>query len=113
MFISNYNIEHIFVEQIEKAMEEGAILLDIRHEEDYNAVHIPNSINIPLSSISLQLKRLDQEKEILVICYIGQSSKKITYFLKQLGFRAKNVQGGMNAWKAYKSNIRRNGECSI
>lgn len=74
MFISNYNIEHIFVEQIEKAMEEGAILLDIRHEEDYNAVHIPNSINIPLSSISLQLKRLDQEKEILVICYIGQSS---------------------------------------
>ncbi|PAB56714.1 rhodanese-like domain-containing protein [Anaeromicrobium sediminis] len=106
MLISNHDIENISVEEIKKAMENGSILLDIRAKEDYNDVHITNAINIPFQSLRCELNQLDKDKEILVICYIGESSKRATYLLRQLGFNAKNIHGGMNAWKQYEINIR-------
>ncbi|MCT4593409.1 MAG: rhodanese-like domain-containing protein [Anaeromicrobium sp.] len=47
MSISNDEIENVSVNQIKKAIKRGAILLDIRAKEDYNALHIENAINIP------------------------------------------------------------------
>lgn len=50
-------------------LEEGAAqLVDIRFKEEYEAWHMPASINIPLNELPKRLKELDSSKLIVTAC---------------------------------------------
>lgn len=62
---------------------------------------IPGIIHIPVDEMSKRHTELDQfkNKEIAVVCRSGNRSGKATTLLRDKGFNAINVSGGMLAWR--------------
>lgn len=78
----------------------GVILLDVRTKEEYNEVHIPKSILIPLADLESRApqKIKDKDAQILVYCRSGSRSAVATRILAKLGYtNVKNI-GGIIHW---------------
>ena len=85
-----------------KAFQEmnGAILLDVRTQEEYSQGRIPGSINIPLQEIASAEKEIpDKDAPVFVHCYSGVRSGKAVSKLKSMGYsNVKNI-GGFSDYK--------------
>ena len=58
--------------------KEKFILLDVRTEEEYEASHIPNAINIPLNNLESQIEHLLPYKDDKVVIYCRSGRRSIT-----------------------------------
>jgi rhodanese-related sulfurtransferase len=74
------------------------VLLDVREKSEWNAGHAPGALHIPLGNLSGGASRLPQDKKIYVVCRSGNRSRSATGALRQAGYDAYNVSGGMQAW---------------
>ena len=72
MSFKSLNIQESF-----KIIQEGALIIDVREEDEFNQAHIENSILIPLSQISAQkLAEVNPDnKTIIIHCRSGKRSK--------------------------------------
>lgn len=79
---------------------DGAVLLDVRTEEEYRNGHIDGSINLPLDRISSIEKTVkDKSAPLYVHCYSGSRSGQAVSYLKQMGYtNAKNI-GGISSYR--------------
>jgi rhodanese-related sulfurtransferase len=82
--------------------QEDVVIMDVRQEEGFKHEHIPGSINLPHKEITLETTRKwDQSK--LYVCYcdgIGcNASTKGALNMRKLGFKVKELQGGLQWWK--------------
>ncbi|MFC6964456.1 MBL fold metallo-hydrolase [Halocatena marina] len=82
-------------------------VLDVRNKDDYDEWQIPGSMNIPIydelleydySTLETQLEELPEDEEIAVVCVGGITSARAAEFLREHGFDAKSIDGGMNGW---------------
>ncbi len=78
-----------------------AQIVDVRTAAEYQQKHIPHAVNIPLDSLRDRLQELSQEREIWVVCGVGQRAYNATRILQQNGFRVRNLSGGMQTFNAY------------
>jgi sulfur-carrier protein adenylyltransferase/sulfurtransferase len=74
------------------------ILIDVREVHEYQICNIPTAKLIPLGDVPKRVNELDSSKEIVVHCKSGVRSGKAVDFLRQAGFRARNMKGGILAW---------------
>ncbi|MDF2183059.1 rhodanese-like domain-containing protein [Neptuniibacter sp. CAU 1671] len=81
--------------------KEDAVVLDIRAKKEWAAGHITNAINIPLADLDRRIGELEKHKQhpIVVVCNLGQSASAATKKLKDAGFNAVRLSGGMTEWK--------------
>jgi len=77
---------------------DDVILLDVREDDEFKAGHIPGAEWIPLGQLSSRLNELPKDKTIVAVCRSGNRSGQATELLRQNGFDAHNMQGGMNSW---------------
>jgi rhodanese-related sulfurtransferase len=47
-----------------------------------------------------RLDALPSDQSIAVICHVGGRSARVAQWLRQQGYDAHNVEGGMDAWQA-------------
>ena len=87
--------------------KEDFILLDVREDSEREYAMIPGSIHIRLADLPSSLAVLDKEKEIVVYCHTGGRSAYATMFLKEKGFNAMNLTGGIDAWSDIDKNIKK------
>ena len=81
------------------ALDEGAILLDVREPMELAICKIQGSVDIPMAQVPQQLDRLPKDGCLLVLCHHGFRSGQVTAFLRARGFgNAVNVAGGIEAW---------------
>ena len=75
--------------------------LDVRTMREHADGSIPNTACIPLQELSLRLGELNdyRDKKVIVYCRSGNRSEKATKILKEKGFDAINLIGGMNSWE--------------
>ena len=73
-------------------------LLDVREPHEYQIARIPTSQLIPLGELPKRLSELDSTMEIVAHCKSGVRSAKAVDLLKQAGFHARNMKGGILAW---------------
>ncbi len=83
-------------------------VLDVRTPEEYDGPlgHIAGSRLIPVQELSRRMQELSEVKDhqIFVICRSGNRSATATRMLREAGFEATNVTGGMQAWKSLAEN---------
>ena len=81
----------------------GAVLLDVRNENEYADGHIPGSINLPLMQIPKISEIVeDLDTPLFVHCLSGGRSGKAVAFLKEQGYtNAVNI-GGIKAYTGEK-----------
>ncbi|WP_037571561.1 rhodanese-like domain-containing protein [Spirochaeta cellobiosiphila] len=82
--------------------KENILVVDARSEEHYTQEHIPSAINIPHRLMNPKsVSHLD--KSALLVCYcdgIGcNASTKGSLNLAKLGFKVKELLGGIEWWK--------------
>lgn len=96
MFHLFQKIPTISTQKLAEKLNESIVLLDVRTPSEYRGGHIAQAINYPLNKIdSYQGK----QKEVYVICQSGMRSKQAAKRLNQMGYKAINIQGGMNRWQ--------------
>lgn len=85
--------------EVAKAMlSEGAQILDVRFEEEYEESFVPGSILMPLPELRSHIPELDKDKEYLILCAIGFRAAAATLLLRQKNIKASYIEGGIKRW---------------
>lgn len=79
--------------------EEALYIIDVRTPSEWQAGHIKEAHHIELARVIEQMDQIPKEAFIPVICGSGYRASVIASLLKNHGFNAANVKGGMVAWK--------------
>jgi phage shock protein E len=80
---------------LDQLIKNGAVILDVRTEKEFETGHIAASQNISLGTIRERYIELDPNKTYITVCSHGLRSVKVENILKEKGF--KNVYNG-GAW---------------
>jgi len=81
---------------------ENGVVVDVCEPREFSAGHVPNAINLPLSSLKDRLRDLEKHKNkpIIVSCRSGNRSLKGAVILRKHGFATVyNLAGGLQAWE--------------
>lgn len=89
---------------VKDALQNGAIIIDVRTVNEYDQGRVPESINIPLNLIPQNIERIKgMERPVVLCCASGNRSGQAARFLKSNNI--KNVYNGgswMTVLKAIK-----------
>lgn len=91
-----------YVDAKEKIINESAILIDVRSEEEYNEAHIEGAVLLPVDTIDEEsIKAITDDKEvpIIVYCRSGNRSSQALEQLKELGYEEVYDLGSMSNWQ--------------
>ena len=81
----------------------GAVVLDVRTEDEFESGHIPNALNIDLRKgpgFIDELNALDKNKFYYVYCRSGARSAQAVKVMRDLGFsETYNLIGGILEWE--------------
>jgi CRP-like cAMP-binding protein/rhodanese-related sulfurtransferase len=92
-------IDNIFVEDIStENYLDKFVLIDARVPKDYEGEHIKGAINIPMEVLRQKYGELDKSKSYITYCSINDSRGMTSAFLKNHGFNAKCLRGGVSSW---------------
>lgn len=80
--------------------KEDALVLDIREASEFKEGHIANAMNLPYASLAQRMSELDKHKSrpIILVCKTGQTVSTASKMLKEKGYNALRLQGGMMEW---------------
>ena len=111
-FLAFYTVKSIIVNDLdpEKAREmmtAGAVIIDVRSEEEYSSANLRSSLNIPLPEIksSITTSVPDKEKIVLLHCRTGSRSLIGKRTLKQMGYSNVYNLGSFSRAKKMVNNI--------
>ncbi|MGD8189301.1 rhodanese-like domain-containing protein [Brevibacillus ginsengisoli] len=90
--------------------KESILVLDVRDEDKYlsGSLHEEGieTLNIPYllmrdepDQAAIQLKTLPQNSEIITLCTSGNKAQKAAALLREAGFQAVSLEGGLTSWK--------------
>jgi len=85
-------------EEARKMVEEGAQLVDVRADHEWNAGHIAGAKHVPLPELPRRTGELDQEKPVVVYCRGGNRSSMATAALTDAGYDAVKLTDGIVGW---------------
>ncbi len=81
------------------AEQQDFVFLDVRNQDEYDQVHLENSILIPLGAIRSRLNELPKDKLIVTFCKISLRGYEAALILKAAGFaNVKVMDGGVAMW---------------
>lgn len=83
-------------------VKQGAVILDVRGNGEYQGGHIKGSINISVDNLRSNLDKLKKDKPIITCCASGMRSAIATSILKSNGFTEVYDGGG---WSSLQNNL--------
>jgi rhodanese-related sulfurtransferase len=92
--------DRISPEEAATRLESGAVLIDVREQDEFANVHAVGANLIPLSEFATRYSEMPQDKEIILICAGGVRSAQAAQFAAERGYKTTNLEGGTNAWIA-------------
>lgn len=93
-------IVEIDVDELERALADGARVVDVREEHEYVQGHVPGAVLVPLDTVPARLDAFRGEGTTYVVCRSGARSMRACEFLSDRGIDVANVAGGTIAWTA-------------
>ncbi len=85
------------MEEIEKIIEKGALVIDVRTPAEFEEGHIQGSLNIPLNEIDGAVEWLQKDVPAVLVCASGSRSAVAVQILKANGFEKVYNGGGWNS----------------
>lgn len=90
--------KEVTIDELEGAIAQGAYVVDVREDHEFEAGHVPNARHIPLSTVADHAQTLPQGETIWLICQGGVRSMKAADYLEAQGFDVVSVAGGTGSW---------------
>ena len=88
---------------LKEIIKEGAFLVDVRTPGEFVGGHVKGSVNIPLDTLTAQLIKFKNKRNIIVFCRSGNRSAQAKSILQQNGIT--NVING-GTWENVNSLIK-------
>ena len=88
------------VETFAQAHAQGARVVDVREQDEWDAGHLSGAVHIPMDQLPDRLGELSTEEPVFVFCRSGRRSDSMAQFLRERGYTAINVAGGILDWEA-------------
>ncbi|NOT73452.1 MAG: rhodanese-like domain-containing protein [Cyclobacteriaceae bacterium] len=79
----------------------NALLVDVRTQEEFDSVRLPEAINIDVMDRSFveKIAVLDAGKTYFVYCRSGGRSRQACAVIASKGLHVYNLSGGIGSWK--------------
>lgn len=92
-------------QRVEELVGAGAILIDGRDQREFDAAHVPGSINVTMNQSGVGTRAawmVDPESEVIVTADGDEETRRMIPLLEAVGFRRIRgfLAGGINAWRA-------------
>ena len=92
-------MEEVTPQEGQRRMQQGALLVDVREQNEYDEVHAQGAQLLPLSELEARFSELPQDRDLVLICRSGARSARAAEYLMQNGYgRVANLTGGTLAW---------------
>ena len=99
-------MKQVHVSEVRGLVEAGACIIDVRDLEEYEAGHLTNSVNIPLSQLRGRLEEIPKDRPVYVHCRSSQRSYYALCCLQGNGFsNVTNISGsflGISLYEYYR-----------
>jgi rhodanese-related sulfurtransferase len=83
-----------------RLVAEGALVVDVRRAFEWNRVHIPSAVHLPLEALADGCVDLPDDRLLITFCTGGLRSAGAANLLVENGFEAVNMTGGLIQWRA-------------
>ena len=92
--ILNGRYRQVHVGDVRRLVEEGAYIVDVREEREYNACHIKGAHNIPLSQLRQRMTEIPKDIPVYLHCRTSQRSYYALMYLQGNGYKnVTNISG--------------------
>jgi rhodanese-related sulfurtransferase len=85
-------------EEAKKLVEDGAQLVDVRAEHEWEMGRIAGAEHLPLAELAERTAEIDKERPVVFYCRGGNRSTMATEALVAAGYDAKKLSEGIVGW---------------
>ena len=85
-------------EQADALVRDGAQLIDVREDDEWEAGRIGGARHIVLGEVASQAPTIDQERPVVFYCRVGARSAMAADAFRRGGYDAYSLAGGLEAW---------------
>lgn len=85
-------------DETQRLIEEGAQLVDVRADHEWEAGHIAGATHLPLDELAQRSEELDREHPVVLYCRGGNRSTMAAEALAAAGFDAAKLSEGVVGW---------------
>ncbi len=87
------------VTDLRTGSDKPVVILDVREPWEYERVHLPDSLHIPMDELRERIEELSPDRTYVILCHHGNRSLQVAAFLQSRGFsKVINLAGGINEW---------------
>ena len=99
--MADVNKEAMSVDELNEWRTSGHahMLLDVREPFEHASASIEGAVLIPMGNVMDQLEALPKDRPVVVHCQSGGRSSRVAAALRQKGYNAINLTGGIQAWR--------------
>jgi rhodanese-related sulfurtransferase len=92
-------VREVSRQEARKLVEDGAQLVDVRADHEWEAGHIAGASHIPLDELSQRAGELDKDRPVVLYCRGGNRSSMATDALEAAGYDAAKLTAGITGWE--------------
>lgn len=85
-------------EEAQKLIEEGAQLVDVRAEHEWEAGRIAGARHLPLAELAERAGEIDVDRPVVLYCRGGNRSTMAAQALSEAGYDAAKLDEGIVGW---------------
>jgi rhodanese-related sulfurtransferase len=85
-------------EEAQKLIDEGAQLIDVRADHEWEAGHIAGATHLQLDELPQRVGEIDKQRPVLLYCRGGNRSTMATAALTEAGYDAAKLSEGIVGW---------------
>ena len=74
--------------------------VDVRERYEWVSGSLAGALHIPIRQVPQRVSEIPNDQTIVVVCQIGQRSALVADLLRERGYDAHNLDGGLEAWTA-------------
>ena len=84
----------------EALRRDDLFLLDVREQDEWRAGRVDGSHHIPLRELGPRQAEIPTDRPVLCVCRSGSRSGMVVRALRDAGYDAHNLDGGLHGWVA-------------
>ncbi len=85
-------------DEAQKLIDEGAQLIDVRADHEWEVGHIEGAAHLPLAELSERTAEIDRERPVVLYCRGGNRSTMAAAALAEAGYDAHKLSEGIVGW---------------
>jgi rhodanese-related sulfurtransferase len=90
-------LRYLSFAEASRAVEDGAVWIDVRYPPEFRRDKLPGAINVPLNDVRNAIVALDRGRRYIAYCEDGKRSAVAAFILARAGFEIGVLEGGLHA----------------